>query len=182
GSVMEQLRAFYDADACLLVTADSPMRGPSLHRVDRGDPEAGARAEPISGGVGRLLLDLPATQAVVSWCVPRLWTWWRPAARGRVYDVATGECRARPPHLHGMLEAASFVSVPWCSGGETLGRLCLTASRWYAFDLSDVHFLLQVLGHVMPAMENIRLVDQLASTAAEMERQRVGRDLHDSVI
>src|SRR5262249_10200608 len=82
----------------------------------------------------------------------------------------------------GMLEAASFVTVPWCSGGETLGRLCLTASRWYAFDLTDVHFLLQVLGHVMPTMENIRLVDQLASTAAEMERQRVGRNLHDSVI
>ena len=62
------------------------------------------------------------------------------------------------------------------------GRLCLTASRWYAFDRSDVPFLLQVLGHVMPTIENIRLVDQLASTAAEVERQRIGRDLHDSVI
>ena len=48
---------------CLLVTADSPMRGPSVRRVDRDDPEAGARAEPITEGVGRLLLDLPATQA-----------------------------------------------------------------------------------------------------------------------
>ena len=50
GSVMEQLRAFYDADTCLLATADLPMRGASVRRVDCGDPGAGARAEPISGG------------------------------------------------------------------------------------------------------------------------------------
>ncbi len=34
----------------------------------------------------------------------------------------------------------------------------------------------------MPVIENIRLVDRLASDAAEHERQRIARDIHDSVI
>jgi signal transduction histidine kinase len=34
----------------------------------------------------------------------------------------------------------------------------------------------------VPAVDNIRLVDRLASDAAEAERQRIARDLHDSVI
>ena len=34
----------------------------------------------------------------------------------------------------------------------------------------------------MPAVENIRLVDRLASDAAEQERQKIARDIHDTVI
>src|SRR5215831_14923901 len=34
----------------------------------------------------------------------------------------------------------------------------------------------------MPTIDNIRLVDRLASDAAEAERRRIARDLHDSVI
>ena len=69
------------------------------------------------------------------------------------------------------------MTVPLRYRGETLGRLYLTAARWRAFDTSDVAFLLQVLEHTMPTIENIRLVDRLASAAADMERQRIARDL-----
>jgi len=43
-------------------------------------------------------------------------------------------------------------------------------------------FVLQLMDHVTPLIENIRLVDSLASDAAEQERQRIARDIHDSVI
>jgi signal transduction histidine kinase len=43
-------------------------------------------------------------------------------------------------------------------------------------------FVLQLLDHITPLMENIRLVDSLASDAAEQERHRIARDIHDSVI
>jgi signal transduction histidine kinase len=50
------------------------------------------------------------------------------------------------------------------------------------FDNSDLNFVVQLMDHVAPVMENIRLVDNLASDAAEQERQRLARDIHDSVI
>jgi len=182
GALMEQLRAFYDADACLLVMADPLTGGHRLRRVDRRDPAAATRCEPISEELAHRLLELPATQAAVARGAPRLWAWWRPEAGVRVYDVETDEFKAVPPQVSGVLAAASCITVPWRQYRETSGRLYLTASRRRTFDASDVRFLLQLLEHAVPVIENIQLVDQLASAAAETERQRMARDLHDSVI
>ena len=59
--------------------------------------------------------------------------------------------------------------------------ISITSGR-SAFDESDPAFLLQVVEHVTPVIDNIRLVDRLASDAAEEARLRIARDLHDSVI
>lgn len=40
GTLLEQLRAFYDADTCLLIMADPLMAGHSLRCADRRDPTA----------------------------------------------------------------------------------------------------------------------------------------------
>jgi signal transduction histidine kinase len=95
----------------------------------------------------------------------------------------TGERLPEPlQEIHELLAAEAYITVPVRYRGGTVGRLYLTAACRYPFEASDVDFLLQVLEHTMPTIDNIRLVDRLASDAAEAERRRIARDLHDSVI
>lgn len=182
GSIMERLRTFHDADSCLLIRADQSTGAYSLRRADRRAPETAGRAELLPEGLAHLLLDLPPTQAVVYHGEPRLWKRRRPRAGVKAYDVLTGEAVAHPPSVSGVLTAKAFITVPFRYREETVGRLYLTTLRRRAFDASDVAFLLHVLEHTMPVIDNVRLVDRLASDAAEVERQRIARDLHDSVI
>jgi signal transduction histidine kinase len=62
-----------------------------------------------------------------------------------------------------------------------MGRLYVCGSP-NRFDNLAMDFVLQLLDHITPLMENVRLVDNLASDAAEQERHRIARDIHDSVI
>jgi signal transduction histidine kinase len=47
---------------------------------------------------------------------------------------------------------------------------------------ADIDFVLEAIEKVFPLLENIGLVDRLASDAAEQERQKLTRDIHDRVI
>jgi signal transduction histidine kinase len=184
GWLVERLRSFYDADACLLVTADSATGEYFIRRADRADPERAVRNEPLPEKLAQRLLALPASHAVVYSSKPRVW--WSFHARVRAYDIVSRARMAESPQvsaaLAATLDAGSFVAVPLRYQHTVTGRLYLTATRRDSFDDSDVDFLLQVLTHFTPVIENIRLVDRLASDAAEVERQRIAHDIHDSVI
>jgi signal transduction histidine kinase len=54
--------------------------------------------------------------------------------------------------------------------------------RSRAFALSDAAFLQQLANQVLPVIENIHLVERLASDASEEERNRIARSVHDRVI
>jgi signal transduction histidine kinase len=184
GWLMERLRSFYDAEAGLLVTSDSATGAYFMRRAEREDPERAVRNERLPEKLAQRLLALPENQAVVYSSKPRVW--WRIHARARAYDVGS---RARTPEssqvseaLAATLDAESFIAVPLHYQRAITGRLYLTATRRASFDDSDVDFLLQVLTHFTPVIENIRLIDRLASDAAEVERRRIAHDIHDSVI
>lgn len=183
GALMERLRDFYEADMCMLVMAEPSTGGYTLRRVSRQNPGTDGRTESLTEEVARLLLALPATQAQVSGSVSRVWGWLRAVRRVQAYDVVTGARLPDPlQEISELLAAEAYITVPVRYRGETVGRLYLTAACRYPFEASDVDFLLQVLEHTMPTIDNIRLVDRLASDAAEAERRRIARDLHDSVI
>jgi len=183
GALMERLRAFYEADMCMLVMAEPPPGSYTLRRVSRQHPDTDGRAEVITAEVARVLLALPADQAQVSGSISRLWGWFGAVKRVQAYDVMTQERLPEPlQDMRELLAAEAYITVPVRYRGATVGRLYLTAVHRYPFEASDVDFLLQVLVHTMPTIDNIRLVDRLASDAAEEERRRIGRDLHDSVI
>ena len=122
-----------------------------------------------------LLLASP-TQAAV----------YRKRAGGKtiLYDVKTGrltETIQENPTFFNAFEGQSCLTVPVYNRNQMLGRLYLVDAR-RSFDYAEIDFVLQVIKQVIPVLENIRLVDRLASEAAEQERRKIGQDIHDSVI
>lgn len=185
GSMLEQLRAFYDADACVFVSIDPRTNEFLLRRADRRDPEAGARSEVIDPQLANQLVQLLGEQTVVhNDPTRRPWRFWQHLA-GRSDETKgkpeTEGCTAVQTAAN-LLDANSFVSVPLLQRGKALGRVYVTAGKSRSFDRTDEAFLVQVSEHVVSVLEHIRLTDQLATEAAEQERKRIARDIHDSII
>jgi signal transduction histidine kinase len=184
GIFMERLRAYHDAETCLLVMSDHGASSHQLRRVVRGKPEGGEAPQPLPEELAHLLLALPADQAVLYHGRQGVSHWGRQGTRRYTYDVVRRRRvhgnRQMTERLSSTLAAEDFVTVPLHYRRQLMGRLYLIRSR--AFAPSDLDFLLQVIEHTMPAIHHIRLVDQLASGAAETERRRIALDLHDSVI
>ena len=183
GSIMKRVRAFYDADAGLLVLRDSASGGYRLTRVARATAADEAHGERLPPELAAQFLALPESLAVVYDAGRRL----GPFGGGRYYacDLARGEQtdegREASAKIAVALDAASFVSVPLLYRGQAAGRAFLAGCRG-DFRRADVGFLLQIVEHVIPVLDNVRLLDRLASGAAEQERQKIARDIHDSVI
>jgi signal transduction histidine kinase len=180
---MERLRAFYDADTCLFVSVEPRVGEYFLRRVNRRDEQAGTRPELIEAAVGREMLSLPSTHAVVCGRERR---WWYRSRTCCAYDTVKGEptseLRTYIESLAVMFDTSSFVSVPVRYRGDTMGRIYLAARSGCSFNKADADFIFQVIEHIMPIIDNIRLVDRLASDAAEVERQKIALDIHDSII
>jgi signal transduction histidine kinase len=81
----------------------------------------------------------------------------------------------------GLLEARHFAAIPYGQSDGTCGHLFLT-SRRRAFTPEDADFLLQFNAAVAKVVENLQLVDELISTAAEHERTAISRDIHDAAV
>lgn len=184
GATLRRLQAFYDADDCSLVLRDPRRGGARLYRLARGRSAESVRGERLPPALERLLLSPPDDLAVVHRGRPRLLPFL--GAEDYAFDLTRqAECtaarRAQITSLASKLGVESFASVPLNYRGRSAGRLYLSARRG-VFDGSDVELLMQVVEQLMPVVHNIRLLAQLASDAAEQERQRLARDIHDSVI
>lgn len=176
-SIIESLRGFYNADTCLLVfSKTSNSGGPHyLHRADRAAKKDQKPTEMTQETAWMLLLASP-TQAAI----------YRKRARDKttLYDVKTGrltEAILESSALFNAFEGRSCLTVPVYNRNQMLGRLYIVDTK-SSFDYAEIDFVLQVIKQVIPVLENIRLVDRLASEAAEQERRKIGQDIHDSVI
>ena len=183
GSVIRKLRDFYDADSCVLINKGSVTEPHLLRRVDRLHPELATRAEAIGTEGEELLRAWPPERAATYHKRSR--KWWFKKISCASYNLASGE-RATDLNetcawVADVLDANSFVTIPVYQRETLLGRLYLTSKR-RRFSYSDVDFLRQAIEHVMPMIDNVRLVDRFASEASEYERQRISRDIHDSAI
>src|SRR6185312_13138965 len=100
----------------------------------------------------------------------------------RLFDIKTRVFSEAPAgtgdSLSGMLEAQRYLSVPVYYRHQAVGRLYIVNGP-LRIEGPDMDFMLQLMDHVTPVMENIRLIDNLASDAAETERRRIAHDIHD---
>lgn len=179
---VERLRDFCDADDCLLVLADENGDAARLRRASRGDPERARREDPLPPELARLLLALPSEHAMIH---PGLAAESLLGPRVRQYDVVRGQPvavdAAEADALAEWFAPNSFLTVPVLGRAGTIGRLFLALPGDRA-QSADIEFLLQVVDCLLPLIENIRLIDRLAASAAADERQKIARDVHDSVI
>ena len=181
GSIMKKLHEFYDADTCLVINTGLASNEHILRRVDRRHTELAIRVEAV--GI-ETLLAWPSEWAV-TWHTGSGRRWFRKTVC-TVYDFLSGErvkdvdCETYAS-IADLIASESFITIPIYHRNSFRGRLYLTTKGRY-FNYSDVDFLRQIMDHVMPLIDNIELVDRLASQASEYERQRISRDIHDSAI
>jgi signal transduction histidine kinase len=182
GRVLEELKTFYEAEDCLLI--DFPTRDSEycIRRIASNERATTLQAEDLTDECARRLLVAPETHAFV-------------LERGKLpflgdqctgYDVIAKESvRCIASDLNSLLvilDAEAVISVPFFKQNTAIARLFLTSNRKRAFSASDLKFLTELIGPILFLVENMRLVDTLANSARESERQRIALDIHDSVI
>jgi signal transduction histidine kinase len=178
-SILESLRAFYDADACLLIVPGRENDGSryQLYRVTRETHVLGTPPREMNGDAVGVFL-LPAVDLAVIYRK-------NGQAQTLQFDLKTHEMATDGPvtddRVASVLEASSYLSVPIQYRNQPRGRMYIIGGP-HRFAGSDLDFVVQLMDQVAPVMENIRLVDHLASDAADQERRRLARDIHDSVI
>jgi signal transduction histidine kinase len=182
-TIMKRVGEFYETEACLLILKKSNPNEFSLTRVGRSVTEKETQTELIPIELAEQFLALPENIAVVYDIRKRMW---EPHEDGYyAYDLLkeaeTNEGRDEGERIAVLLETASFISVPLIYRDRGIGRVYLTGRRG-SFKKFDIGFLNQIVEHVIPVVDNIKLLDRLASSAAEQERQKIARDIHDSVI
>jgi len=170
--MMERLRRYYNAESCLLVLASGEGKF-HLRKVTQTGENI---SKEIPKETASLLLSPSPPAALI----------FQKRSSGRlVYDVKTGSSSKNVPEsfsaISNTLEADSFVSLPVYYHNRPAGRFYIIKST-QSFNDSDIAFVLQLIEHITPVLDNIRLADRLASEAAEYERLKIARDIHDSVI
>lgn len=178
-AILESIRDFYDAEACLLVIPGKPAADENyqMYRVARGIYASRSAPPEIGADAAAQFLSPSLDHAVI----------YRKnhSSQARLFDVKTRVFSEAPAgsgdKLAGMLDAQRYLSMPVYYRHQAVGRLYVLDGPTQ-LDGTDMEFMLQLMDHVTPVMENIRLIDNLASDAAETERRRIAHDIHDSVI
>lgn len=181
-SVLEQTRLFFNASSCLVLIRDSAS---GEWRLRSAGPSSSAQA------CGHWLLDkqmaavlaaLPARLTAV-YNAPLLPAMPWPAALHTRDEGATRWQRTAADaglQLADLLGARSFICAPVPLRRDE-GRIFVVSPRR---DLSqdDAAFLGQIAAQAFPVIENIELLDRMASDAGRRERQKFSNDLHDTTV
>lgn len=107
-----------------------------------------------------------------------------PLVSVRAFDLASGTPGAalHPGACRVLLEAgAQGLWMPLHSYGRTQGQLCLLR-REPAFTAAELRWVHALMRELLPLLERADLLEQLQDETTARERERIGRDLHDSAV
>lgn len=85
------------------------------------------------------------------------------------------------PNLSPAEKHVSWAALPFNINDELIGAVGLGFNRPQSFDEADQNFLITLTEYCAQALHRAKLTEQIALHAAAQERQRLARDLHDSV-
>jgi signal transduction histidine kinase len=183
GVHLESMLEFFDAGSCLLVLrrATEPPLWLSYHAA-RGRPGQATIPKPIDASTGQAMLVLPPDQVVLhdeapAW--PR-----RGLALLRRLGSTRGDRHALGQTLStlgNLLDAPSYLSVPFAQRDGSVGRVFLTPGE-DGFSEADAAFAAQVATAISRVVESVQLIDELVARAADHERYRISLDIHDATI
>lgn len=180
--MLEKALAFFHGKRCILVARENGSDEYALRVVEAGNPARPAGPEHVAADAVSPLMDFPSHQIVVHSRLSPL----APFRAGTSFscDGATDSWEKAEPRfcerLAGMLEADSFITASLASNKAEY-RIYVVSDHCI-YKKEDALFLAQVLNQAIPAIENLALVDRMASEAAYRERQKIGWDLHDTAI
>jgi signal transduction histidine kinase len=181
-SVMEKIRAFFGGDASILVTRDRESDAYSLRMAKDGQLDRAIDARHLYADAARPLMAFQQSH-IVFHVQPFL----RPLSLGGcclVFESSTERWSRIDPapgrNLAELFEARAFISAP-LSLRHGDGRIYVT-SRRRRFEKSDAMFLGHIVTQAFAVIDHIELLDHIASDAAVEEREKIARDLHDTVI
>jgi signal transduction histidine kinase len=181
-SILEKTRLFFSGSNCILVTQDDASAIWALRTATAGKPVQAIKAQPLGPETAAPLMAFPQEQIVVY--TRPLWSALPRAGGCLVHDPARGgwvrHIGEAGEKLAELLEARSFITAP-LRLRKGKGRIYVVSSG-HDFSKEDASFLSDICAQTLPTIENIELLDRLASGAALQERRKIARDLHDTTI
>ncbi|MBA5686208.1 sensor histidine kinase [Rugamonas apoptosis] len=181
-TVLEKVRQFYGASRCILLMRESGAEHWSLRAASGADTARAIQPTRLSVEAATPLLAFSTGRAVLH--TRPLDGLLRRRPLSREYLAARQRWVRITPDtandLAELLDAGALVTVPVpLRTGE--GRLIVVTER-QELSRQDAQFLLHIVSQVFPVVENIELLDRIASDASQRERERIARDLHDTTV
>lgn len=108
----------------------------------------------------------------------------KPLVSVRAFDPANGApgTTLHPGACRALLSAGTqSLWMPLHSYGRTQGHLCLLRHE-PAFTAAELRWLHALMRELLPLLERADLLEQLQDETSARERERIGRDLHDSAV
>jgi signal transduction histidine kinase len=180
-SVLERTRDFFGATSCFVLIRDHDMGNWRLRSAGNRRSESLA-AQCLDEEVASLLARVaPRSSAVYTapWHARLPW-----GESLHIRDDGAGSWQVAEQEagraLAELVDARSFICAP-IPLRQDEGRIFVVSSRR---DLrkDDAAFLAQVAAQAFPVIENIALLDRMASDAGRRERLKFSNDLHDSTV